>query len=291
MNTIKVADLRIRVKSSNTDFFEKLFSNYICNDGLPLDMSMETVVFEKLSQPNGEIIQALDTYFVIKTAENKNCFYKKDSPNGEILFAVFYTTDYRDVRIEIKRDINFLSTNACDFEYIFTGFMFSNRLAFLGGTVLHSSAIAYENKGIVFTAPSGTGKSTHTELWHKKFSDMVVTLNDDKPAIRFIDGEPYLYGTPWSGKTHINSNICVPLSAIVCLERDTECSIERMDAVSSVLFLTKQLPNPYHDSDIGKKTVGIINELFNAVPIFKLKCNISENAVDTVFNAVLGDNL
>ena len=64
------------------------------------------------------------------------------------------------------------------------------------GLVIHSSSIAFRDKGIIFTAPSGTGKSTHVNLWEQTFGREVTVVNDDTPAIRFINDVPMLSGTP-----------------------------------------------------------------------------------------------
>ncbi len=288
---IIVADVVIDVATPNPSFFEKRFKDYICHSDSTAQMHMETLLLDMVSLPLGDVLYSLDNNFVVKITDNQNCFYTKSPYSDDVLFAVYHTLDYSSVKIEINKNINYNGLDALGYEYMFTNFMFANRLVFLGGTVLHSSAIAYKNHGIAFTAPSGTGKSTHTRLWREKFGEDVVFINDDKPAIRFFDNKPYIYGTPWSGKTDINNNIKAPLSAIVCLQRGEANSIHPIDTALGVLYLSRQLTNPYHDANIGKLAVDNIKKLFDAIPILQLKCNISENAVDTVFNAVMRENL
>lgn len=287
MVKIKVADLLIDIKCADDSCLNNCFKNYIVESHEIADMFMETAVSDIVLPPEGDIFHNSGDCFAAKIDDNNSCFWRIDEDKS-VLFALYFSNDYSNVKIEIKKSINFRNTKADDFEYIFTGYMFSNRLTFLGGSVLHSSAISVNNNGIAFTAPSGTGKSTHTSLWVKKFGADVNVINDDKPAIRFWDGKPYIFGTPWCGKSYINSNLKSELKAVVCLERATENSICRMDAFNTVLFLTKQLPNPYYDFEIGKKSMAIINLLYSSVPIFKLRCNMNDDAVDTVYNAVFG---
>ncbi|MBQ3816785.1 MAG: hypothetical protein II802_00760, partial [Clostridia bacterium] len=174
-------------------------------------------------------------------------------------------------------------------EYLYTGFMFANRLSYLGGTVLHSSSISYKDNGIVFSADPGTGKSTHVSLWKKKFGNDCLIVNDDKPAIKFIDGVPYIFGTPWSGKTDLNLNIKKPLRAIIFIERGETNVIEEMSVSDAVLNLSRQLPNPFYDKNVGIKTVDFIKKIYDCnIPIYRLKCTISDEAVEIVYRKVIG---
>mgnify|MGYP003226810706 CR=1 FL=1 len=79
---------------------------------------------------------------------------------------------------------------------------------------IHTSTIVCQSKAILFLGESGTGKSTHTRLWRKNIQGAVL-LNDDSPILRIIDGEPWIYGSPWSGKTPCYKNESYPLAACV----------------------------------------------------------------------------
>ena len=94
-----------------------------------------------------------------------------------------------------------------ELEYILSGFAFAWALPDFSGFCLHASAVALENRAVLFSAPCGTGKSTHTALWQQYFGQhRAVILNDDKPALRLLEGHFQVYGTPWSGKTDLNTN-------------------------------------------------------------------------------------
>ena len=79
--------------------------------------------------------------------------------------------------------------------------------------LFHSSLMAVDGFGYAYSAPSGTGKSTHTAILRKVYGDRVQIVNDDKPFLRLKDGVVYAYGTPWAGKEHLENNIKVPLHA------------------------------------------------------------------------------
>lgn len=106
---------------------------------------------------------------------------------------------------------NTLSIGEC--EYMLYGQKFYNYLISKDGLLLHSSCVVYENCAYLFSAPSGTGKSTHTQLWLKKFPTAKI-LNDDKPAISLTNTGIYAYGTPFSGKTDWNINECYKIKAL-----------------------------------------------------------------------------
>lgn len=124
------------------------------------------------------------------------------------------------------------------FEYNYTMSRFTDEV-FFDSFCFHASAIAVDGKAILFSADSGTGKSTHASLWKKYMTNHTIEPNnDDKPLIRFIDGKPYAYGTPWAGKHGIHTNTKAPVKALVFLSQAKENSIEKIaskDAFSMVL--------------------------------------------------------
>ena len=148
------------------------------------------------------------------------------------------------------------------------------------GMSLHSSSIAYKDNGIMFSADSGTGKSTHTRLWKKVF-DNVEIINDDMPVIRKVDGKWFLYGCPWSGKTEINVNKKVPLKGLVFIERGSVNEIEPIRSPESVFKIIKQTLMPAY-KQYTKKAMDNISALVADIPIYRLKCTISDEAPKVV---------
>lgn len=285
-----VAGLPIRVESADKEFFDRRFAEYARNDGREPVMVMRTRRLEQVPVPQGEPIERVKNVTVVRLADGRFCRYAHgQTPNGErgpVLFAIYYTPDYSRVDIELfagRRNPNFTLT---DFEYTYTGISFQNRLSYLGGGVIHSSSLAWNGQGVVFSADSGTGKSTHTGLWKEHFGDAVEIINDDKPAIYFDGEQAMICGTPWSGKTDLNRNLAVPLRAIVFLERGQENAIRRLDTVESMLNLTAQIARPYFDESLGVRVLDFTERLLTHVPIYGLACNISRLAVETAFNAI-----
>ena len=76
-----------------------------------------------------------------------------------------------------------------------------------------------DGQAVLFTAKSGTGKSTHTKLWRDLFGERAVMVNDDKPLLRILKDGVLVCGTPWDGKHRLSTNCALPLKAICILER------------------------------------------------------------------------
>ncbi len=146
-----------------------------------------------------------------------------------------------------------------------------------GGMLMHGAVIEYNSNAYMFTAPSGTGKTTHIRLWKKLYGDKVHVINGDKPLMRFIDGECIVYGTPWCGKEHYNRNVKAPLRGIVLLSRGEENSIERISPDKFNAFLLKQVYMPKSREGM-LKSLDFADKLFSTVPLYSLKCNISTDA-------------
>lgn len=195
------------------------------------------------------------------------------------------TIDICDDFLKAKQSENsHLSFEEC--EYIWTGSEFYHRLLDFDGFMLHSSAVAIDNKAYLFSAKSGTGKSTHTALWQKYFGkERAIIINDDKPAIRFTGKQFYVYGTPWSGKSDKNHNIKVPLKSIVFIERSENNWINQIDNRSVIKLILDQTVRPKRLETVDK-LFGLMDELLKTVPIYRMGCNISEDAVKTVYEAL-----
>ncbi len=179
-----------------------------------------------------------------------------------------------------------LSLDECD--YIYCGEMFYYKLLDYNGMLLHASAVEKDGYAYLFSAKSGVGKSTHTALWQKVF-DGVRIINDDKPAIRKIDGVLCACGTPFSGKDDKSINVCVPLRAVVFLERAQENSIKRIEPKEAIPLFMSQTLRPSRREQMFK-LLDMLDTVLKEIPVFKLKCNMSDDAANTAYKGV-NDNL
>lgn len=277
---VRIAKVNIDLSGVDQTFFEKRLREYK-QDFEETQMSLQIRVKDKIKRPEGEIKIQIGQSTLLSLEKNNFCRYTC-RPNGEIVYANYFNKDYTKVDIELLSSCNHRIFSLTDFEYMYSGEAFNNRLVTLGGAVLHGSAIAYEGQGIIFSATSGTGKSTHTGLWKEKYGDAVTIINDDKPAICFQEDKPYVFGTPWSGKTDLNTNVSVALSAIVFIKRDEHNFIERLNIRDSIIQLTSQIYRPYYDVALGEKTLDFTERMIHTVPVYCLHCTISQEAVEVV---------
>lgn len=156
-----------------------------------------------------------------------------------------------------------------------------------GALMLHAAVIEVDGKAYAFCAPSGTGKSTHISLWRRRFGTRVQIINGDKPLLREKDGIFTVYGTPWCGKEGWNRNVSAPLAGVCFLERATENSIERIAPDAAIEPIFRQLLKP-KDAASVMQTMHLADLLLSTVPVYKLGCNISEEAAEIAFAAMVG---
>jgi len=151
--------------------------------------------------------------------------------------------------------------------------------------VFHGSVIAVDGEGYLFTAKSGTGKSTHTRLWRDYFGERAVMVNDDKPILKVTDKGVIAYGTPYNGKHRLGSNISVSLKAICILERGEKNEIVRINKSDAYAMLLQQVYRP-KDSLQMAKTLRLIDEMADSVRIYRLACNMDIEAAKVAYSAM-----
>ncbi len=193
-------------------------------------------------------------------------------------------TGVNDEFIDVKRSENpHLSHFDC--EYIWTCEQFCRQLLSYDGFMLHASGVVYEDKAYLFSAPSGTGKSTHTQLWCRVFGDAAYIINDDKPVIRIVHDRAMVFGTPWSGKTNQNRNTGVPLGGICFIERAAENHIEEIETKAAAFRILNQTIRPREEKDMAK-LLAVLDKVLCKTKIYKMGCNISEEAVKVAFEGM-----
>ena len=152
--------------------------------------------------------------------------------------------------------------------------------------LMHGASISYNEHAYLFTAPSGTGKSTHIRLWKKYLGDDVKIVNGDKPFISLED-EPVIYGSPWAGKENWHRNCKMPLKGICFVQRGTTNSIRRIEASDCLSLLFKQVYLPA-DTLAAGLTIELVDMLIKKVPQYVLTCDKAEVAVRCSFEALTG---
>ncbi len=153
--------------------------------------------------------------------------------------------------------------------------------------VFHASSVKYNGGAYLFTASSGTGKSTHVTLLKELLGDKIEFINDDKPTIKFEkNGEIIVYGNPWCGKHMRGSNISAPLKGIIKLERGEEnfvCEISKMEMLS-VLYGQSYIPKNKKDAEL---LFDYYTKILKSTKLYKLTCNKDISAAECTFKNIL----
>ncbi len=150
--------------------------------------------------------------------------------------------------------------------------------------VFHGASIEYGGRAFVFTAPSGTGKTTHINLWQKNLGDSVRIINGDKPIIK-VDNTSIVYGTPWAGKENLQNNISAPLAAVCIIKRGKVNKISRLENSEAINHLMTQVYLPHNEKALSK-TLSLLGTLIENTPVYLLECDISDEAFKTSFEAL-----
>lgn len=154
--------------------------------------------------------------------------------------------------------------------------------------LMHGAVIAIGNEAYMFTASSGTGKTTHIQKWLENNKDAYV-VNGDKPfvIVRSDYELPLACGSPWAGKENLQSNIIVPLKAIVLLERANENHMERISFAQAFPFLLQQVYRP-NSKEKMCRTLQLIQRLHSATSFWRFQCNnFKEDCFDIAYNALV----
>ena len=285
---ISAPDLNVEIKgvddvdeNGNSNYVLRRLSNYAINDlNTKIDGTIFYSVSDKIDEPLGECISENLGNYLYKTDTGFSVI-RKFSQIHEILFRIDYNTEFNNAFLYVF-DVSALGGVPLE-RYIHNclGEAFSYMALKNKRVTFHSSCIDYNGQGICFSAPSGTGKSTHAGLWQKCFPETEI-LNDDTPLIYISkEGEVLVSGTPWSGKTELNINRQIPLKGIVRLyqnKTNVVSDIKGINAFKTIYGQTKNLGI----KEFFDNTASVLNKVVESVPVVHLGCNISDEAVMVV---------
>lgn len=287
MSHYEIADVVMEITTDNQYILEHLKS-FISSTASPSDMIMNILPAEAISIPDGECVFSEMMSWVRKIPEGSGYFGYCESDRHNAFVAIDSDPEWKNIELyyvenafenkEFEKELN-------TFYALFAGTALANHVILKNGIVLHASCISYNGKGIAFTAPSGTGKSTHTQLW-EKYKPGTIVLNDDTPVLRFLDNKPVLYGTPWSGSQFKNQNAMAPLSAIVILEQAAESSVRQVNPKEAVAGLMPRLLLPYYDRTLMDLAIKTLDDIIAQVPVYHLKCRPDAEAVELVHQCI-----
>ena len=154
------------------------------------------------------------------------------------------------------------------------------------GIIFHASAIAIDDKAYLFTAPSGTGKSTHVAMLREKLKNRAFMINDDKPIVRYENGAFYAYGTPWNGKHRLSTNCRVKIEGICKLYRADSNVIRKAEKKEMIITVLNQTLR-FSDETRTDKLLSLIDKMLSEVKIYALGCNMETEAANVSYNGMV----
>lgn len=284
----RIANILIEIKGLQNEYLEHRMSAYLETDThltVP-DICVTFKYNEHIEVPEGKDYNRLDTWYWIDRGDEGYSAIKQHSKTRQNLNRMDFDKSCKNIIIEYFNIDGMYSDITTDrMLHLILGEAFAFCQTVRGNMVLHSAAASYRGQAMLFSAPSETGKSTHTSLWKQYYTDDVVLFNDDTPVILQDGGRLLTCGTPWSGKTEINENMYFPLKAIVFLKQGKENSIRQLSTIETAVKLLNETRKPVF-SDLMEKHMEIIANIIGKTPSYELTCNISKEAVDLVKDTI-----
>ncbi len=193
---------------------------------------------------------------------------------NNVVNGITYETDDFSIRIELP------TADETIIDLDFLEMLFMERFLLKNNAlILHSSFIKIDKKGLVFTAPSGTGKSTQAELW-KKYANAKI-INGDRSILLWNDKTKTceVYGLPFCGSSMINKNEHAPLSAIVYLKQAKINTAELLPIPKAAGYLFSEISINRWNKNAVLHSLDIIDQIAKSVPCISYSCNMEPNAV------------
>lgn len=159
-----------------------------------------------------------------------------------------------------------------------------------GTIIMHGSAIGVNGQSILFSAPSGVGKSTHVSYWKEVYGDRVTVINDDKPLIRTDDCKCIVCGSPWSGAHHLHRNIEMPLKAICFLERGETNEVIPLSATAALPRFMQAVNRPADHEDMDD-LMAAITRIVRWAKFFMVRCVNDSSAAGFAYKALFQEQL
>lgn len=170
--------------------------------------------------------------------------------------------------------------------YMESAYQFYKELVNFDGFYIHASAVVKDGKAYLFSGNPGAGKSTHTRNWQAVFGDGAVVINDDKPALRRIDGTWYAYGTPWCGKDGINQNQMAPVAGLCFLVKADHNEIRRVDTFEALQKILGQTIYKFQNPDVLNKMLGLLDLFLKEISIYEMENLPNADAVSLSFSTM-----
>lgn len=149
--------------------------------------------------------------------------------------------------------------------------------------LMHGAVVAKDGEAYIFTAPSGTGKTTRVQFWMDLYPDSII-VNGDKPMIHVTEEKIFVCGTPWAGKEGWGRNIQVPIRAIYLLERAEQDSVKKIQPREAVMGLLRQT-HRFDEMEKDRQKVHMVAKMAGKVHFFRYRSTMTAESVRMAYEA------
>lgn len=244
------------------------------------DHTLEFEPVDQLSQPEGEQVYSASDKQFFSDGEIWTR-YQGSTPTSLDMASLRIRRSGSHSHVQVKKAqlSDGLTTkmvlNAMEAEH----FIVQNR-----GFLLHAAYIRWKDEAILFTAPSGTGKSTQADLWctHRG----AELINGDRAVVRVDENGVYACGLPFSGSSGVGKNVTLPLRAIVYLSQSSDISVQKLQGFRAFRRIWEGCSvNIWNQDDVTKCTQTVLDAL-ERTPVYHLSCTPDEAAVLALENVL-----
>lgn len=280
VNDFLIANVAIRLQTNHPIQITDAFHPFL-RESLDADVTVSYSQEERISKPKENVLFTNYAFSVIPQGNSfRRYYHKNNDPNDFYAVSKFDASNDTVEVCYLSKDANlFDDSHKCFLHAGFEEILFSrNRI------ILHASAIRSPYGGILFSGPSGIGKSTQAELWRKYENSMVI--NGDRPILARGKNGWLAYGSPYAGSSNYHIDDNVPIKAIVLLEQAPSCSIRQMSASEAFRHLYAGAVVNSWNMSFASKMCDLMMDVVMSVPVYALACTPDHEAVDTLKNVM-----
>ncbi|MCD7722065.1 MAG: hypothetical protein LUI09_07530 [Prevotellaceae bacterium] len=285
----RIAQHTLRIRFDDTQADEGMlpsFTPFLISDTEGDEQPLTTVTVSQtcpFSQPREEVgqFEGGDNHYGVYTTEGGYQIEVSD-PSHELCAVLESREGFTDCLVSLKAQgeaLRSFGLNNC----VMMAYAFASSAR--GTLLMHSSVIRHQGKGYLMTAPSGTGKSTHTWLWYKNIPGCDL-INDDNPIVRILEGVPTVFGSPWSGKTRCYRNVSAPVGALVRIRQAKRNEIRRLGVAEAMAVLLPAVTSMKWDEGIYRATCDTIAQLIESTPVYELSCLPDADAARLCYSTI-----
>ncbi len=239
----------------------------------------------ELIVPNGECVKTERSLFVVRRTfvmpDGGMLWQQEDTENGNVILQFIVDAEGKDVRLTVDKSESY---GMAAFESL--TFIIFYLLLRRGVLTFHGVLMEYSSKGIIISAPSEEGKTTHARLWRDNKNALI--LNSDRSSCYKENDKWIGFGTPWCGTGGENINRNVPLKALVILKRGKEnraCVMENHKILAEVL---PHVMYPNYNENLTDSALSLLDEFLQQIPVISLECTPCADAVDVLYDCLEG---